>query len=322
MKIAPAIALAAVAAIANGLASGQHPRSDNPASDAESLVRKIVETMGGEAAVAQVNSTRSVSTRHATTRYGDATISVDQITVYPDRIWMTTTAPQFVATTVLTPADSFMITAGAVRELPANTRGEAARTIKLGLISVAKHAKDPEYMFSVKGVEKTGDLGTVVIEIVVDGDKATWNVDPSTGRVLRARRTALGFGGAASETTFEYSDWRSVGGLSVPFRIAQSGSISAVDDVTSLEINPPIPPGLFDRPSAGKGGPDGTPPRTPTNLSAPTGSYTNQRFTVVSPGLAVAVCDTFDSDAFAVNPPDACYSDRERSGKILPFRPF
>ncbi|MGA3027524.1 MAG: hypothetical protein ABSF98_22415 [Bryobacteraceae bacterium] len=301
MRITSAVALAATAAMVSGLASGQ-PRADNP-TDAGFLVQKIVETMGGEAAVAQVNSTRSVSTRHATTQYGDATISVDQITAYPDRIWMATRAPQFAATTVLTPADSFMITAGAVRELPANTRGEAARTIKLGLVSVAKHAKDPGYRFSVKGTERTGDLETAVLEIVVSGDKATWNVDPSTGRVLRATRTGLGYSGMASETTFEYSDWRTVDGLSVPFRIAQSGSVSAVDEVTSFEINPPIPPGLFDRPSAGKGGPDGTPPPTPTNLSAPTGAYINQRFSVVSPGLAVAVCDTFDSNAFAVNSP-------------------
>ena len=269
MKITPAFALAATAAIVHGLASGQQPRAENPTSDAESLVKKIVDAVGGEAAVARVNSTKSVFTRHAKTQYGEATVSVEQIAAYPDRVWMVTKAPQFVNTTVLTPSDSFTIMAGgAVQELPATAWQEGARAIKFGVISVAKHAKDPEYSFSVKGAERTGDLRTAVLEIVVNGEKATWSVDPTTGRVVRATRTTLGAGGAATETTFEYSDWRIVDGISVPFRIAQSGSISAVDDITSWEINPPIPPSLFDRPSAGTG-PNETPTRPPTNLSAP-----------------------------------------------------
>jgi len=253
MRISPAFALA-TGAIIQGFASGQQPRADNPTSDAESLVQKIVEALGGAAAVARVDSTRSVFTRHAKTQYGDATLTVEQIAAYPDRLWMVTKAPQFVNTIVLTPTDGFSTMAGAaVQELPATMRKEGARAIEFGVIIVAKHAKDPAYTFSVKGEEKVGDLRRVALEITVNGDKATWSVDPVTGRVVRATRTTLGIGGAATETTFEYSDWRIVDGISMPFKITQGGgSISALDDITSWEINPVISPSLFDRPTTGK----------------------------------------------------------------------
>src|ERR1039458_2781661 len=191
--------------------------------ESRALVNKIVAALGGEAAVARVKSTRLKSTRHAKTADGDAVIAVDRIVDYPDRIWMLRKAPQFEATTVVTPADAFTVTAGIVRDLPAAMRQEAARAIKLGVLAIAQHAQDPAYSFAVKGEENVRGLGTAVLEIAVNGDKAIWNVDPSTGRVLRETRIAIGVAGKPSQTSFEYSDWRVVDGVSVPFRIAESG---------------------------------------------------------------------------------------------------
>ncbi len=53
----------------------------------------------------------------------------------------------------------------------------------------------------------------------------------------------------------------------MPFRIAESGAISAVDDVRSFERNPPTPSSLFERPSASRSSSVGTSP-APPDLSA------------------------------------------------------
>jgi hypothetical protein len=252
MKIRPAPAFATTALVLCGIAGlGQQSQAE---IESRALVSKIVAALGGEAAVARVQSTRLKSTRHAKTADGDGVIAIDRIVEYPDRIWMLRKAPQFEATTVVTPADAFTVTAGTARDLPAAIRQEAARAIKLGVLAIAQHAQDPAYSFAVKGQENVRGLVTEVLEIGVDGDKVIWDVDPSTGRVLRETRIAIGVAGKPSQTSFEYSDWRVVDGVSVPFRIAESGSTTMVDEVISFEINPSFPPALFERPSARAGG--------------------------------------------------------------------
>jgi hypothetical protein len=148
MKTISAFALATIVVVLGGAASGQQPKAD---SEARSLVHKIVASMGGEAAVSRVDGTRSTATRYGKTAHGDAVVTVDQVTKYPDRLWILTKAPQFESTTVMTPADSFTIMAGSVRDLPDATRQEAVVSIKLGVISVAKHARDPQLQLCNKG---------------------------------------------------------------------------------------------------------------------------------------------------------------------------
>jgi hypothetical protein len=86
-----------------------------------------------------------------------------------------------------------------------------------------RDANDLEYKFSLKGLEIIGDLVTTVLEIALKEDKTTWNVNPSTERVLRAIRMARSLTGTATLTAYEYSDWRTVDNVSVLFRIAESG---------------------------------------------------------------------------------------------------
>jgi hypothetical protein len=295
---ARAIATLVMAAMLHGLAFGQASSggaSENP--DARSLVRKIVEYLGGEATLRRISSIKTMYNRHAKTPYGDAMIEIEQIAAYPDRLFMGVRSSQGATTTVLKPDGSFMVTAGAVRELPVTVSNEAAKSMKLGLVFVAQHVNDPDYKFSLKGSEPIGDIATTVLEITVKEDKTVWNVEPLTGRVLRATRTVRGFNGAASSAIFDYSDWRKVDGVTLPFRTAEDGPVSAVDDVRSVEINPQISASLFEKPSAMRS--EVIPSRAQKN-EVP---FANQRYTVVSRGLAVAICDTFDSNMFAVNPP-------------------
>lgn len=251
-KTSPALGFAITALVlCGGAVRGQPSHAE---MESRALVSKIVTALGGEAAVARVRSTRLRSTRHMKTTHGDAVTAVDRIVDYPDRIWMHRKAAKSDSTIVVTPEDSFMVTAGAVRDLPAAVKQEAARAIKLGLFTVAQHAQDAVYNFAVRGEENVRGVRTAVLEIAVNGDWAIWNVDPSTGRVMRETRTTIGMDGKPSQTTFDYSDWRAVEGILVPFRmIGESGSTATVEEVVSWEINPNLPPSLFERPSATAG---------------------------------------------------------------------
>jgi hypothetical protein len=235
--------------------------------DAGALMQKVVDALGGDAVLARVKSTKYISVRHAKTPHGEATIEVEQISVFPDRIYMATTLPQGRAITVLSPEDGFMATPSGIVEISAKTREKAATTIALGIIFAAQHMNDPLYGFSLKGSENIGDLVTAVLEITCKDDKTTWNIDPATGRVLRATRMMPGFNGTPTLTRYEYSDWRQVNGVSVPFRISEDGAISAVDDVRSVELNPLTPSNLFERPSASDRSSVGSSPTTQASSS-------------------------------------------------------
>jgi hypothetical protein len=77
-----------------------------------------------------------------------------------------------------------------------------------------------------------------------------WAVDPQTGKLLRSTFTATGQQGPV-QRTIEYSDWRQVSGLNLPFKavVMEGGKQAGTDQAKSLEINPTIDPKLFDKPS-------------------------------------------------------------------------
>ncbi len=57
-----------------------------------------------------------------------------------------------------------------------------------------------------------------------------------------------------TQRTIDYSDWRDMGGLTIPAKriITENGERVAEDEVKQLEVNPPVDPKIFERPTAAK----------------------------------------------------------------------
>jgi hypothetical protein len=98
------------------------------------------------------------------------------------------------------------------------------------------------------GAERVGDVEATVAEVAREGARARWAIDPSTGRVLRVRRTRIGLSGPAEETQ-DFSDFRPVDGLMLPFRIKVSsgGAEEQVATLEACDVNPPVDTGLFEK---------------------------------------------------------------------------
>jgi len=81
------------------------------------------------------------------------------------------------------------------------------------------------------------------------GATSRWVIDPSTGRVLRLQRKALGQAGPADETQ-ELSDYRAVDGLMLPFgiKVLHDGRQQQVATLEACEVNPAVDPALFEKP--------------------------------------------------------------------------
>lgn len=241
-------AMLGAASAAHETASSAAPGSSN--AEGKALIAKVVEAFGGAQRIATLQGTRYKGTRQVKLPTGaETTLQVEQIIVYPDRMVLTSSAGKFEFRTVVSADVAFStLPTGAKQSLPASAKEDVIRSIKLSPLYVAQHAQDPSYTFVAGGTEKVGDADTTVLEVSAAGAQVRWNVT-GDGRLLRATRTAAGPAGPVTDTV-DFSDWRTVDGLSLPFRASESGAASLVTVWTEFTANPTLDASLFDKSGA------------------------------------------------------------------------
>ena len=233
-------------ALLNAAPPASAPAASPANSDAAALMARVVEALGGEGPLSGIKAIRYRSTRYAKLPTGDTVMDMEQTTVYPDRIRITLKWPQFSTVSNVSPGGSFILVNGKEQPFPPESLREFEKSVKLGNINIARHARDPRYSFVIKGQEQIGNYNTSILEISVDGDMVRWNVDTASGRLVRTTRSTM-VGGTAVVSVSDYSDWHTVDGITVPFRIMSNGVLS--EEHKSFEVNPVLPPNLFDKPS-------------------------------------------------------------------------
>jgi hypothetical protein len=226
------------------------------ASNAEgrALIAKVAEAMGGTQKLKAVKSLRQKVTVLMNTPQGELTLGAEQVAVFPDRLWQKMTTPMGDMTMVVSPAAAFMKGAMGSRDLPTSQKSELLEELKREPLFVVQHADDPKFSFAAGGTEKVGDLEALVLDVKADGAAARWFVDPRSGNLLRA--VAPAGGPEPGERVTDYSDWKSVEGLSLPFKEARArgGKKESTVEVHEIELNPALDPKLFDRPAEGSAG--------------------------------------------------------------------
>jgi hypothetical protein len=191
-----------------------------------------------------VKATKVTSTREVKAPL-NTTLELVNTTVYPDRVHVSIKSSKFNSVSVYRADGAFMVVNGKQQPIPEQAQQETAKSIKMGLIYVAQHANDPNYTFNINGSEKIGDTQTAILEIATENIQTRWNVDPETGRIIRVTRMVAGPSGVPMLTSFEYADWRTISGVTVPFKVMLNGVPS--EEIKSYEINPVIAAGLFDK---------------------------------------------------------------------------
>jgi hypothetical protein len=253
---------------AGRIAPSPVPVSTNSA-DGRALMAKVVNAMGGEKTINAVKSIRIQSTREVKTPALSTTLDLIVTAVYPDRVHVAIKAPQVNNVTVYQPNGAFVLVGGKPQPFPEAAQQETLNLIKMSSIYLAQHVNDPKYSFTISGSEKIGQVDTAVLEISVEGKQTRWNVDPVSGKIIRVTRLMARASGAPALTRFEYDDWRTVSGVTVPFKVFQNGVSNG--EIKSYEINPEIPAGLFDKPSGVS-----SPAAAPSAVAAsPTASHSN-----------------------------------------------
>jgi zinc protease len=230
------------------------PRPAQSDPKARALVEKFVSSVGGAARLDSVKALHQtvVSTQH--TPQGSINFNNDTITQFPDKMRAAVRAGEVPGEMVIvvTPTTAFMSMPGAgVRDMPASMKEERLNGLKRDWIALAQHVNDPAYVFTLGASQKVGNIEAQVVEISGNGVEAKWALDPQSGRLLQVSYQDTGQRGPV-QRVIEYSDWRPVDGLSVPFKrtITDNGEVVSTDQIESFQINPPLDPKLFEKPPA------------------------------------------------------------------------
>jgi hypothetical protein len=169
---------------------------------------------------------------------GKTSFEEERVEVYPDRVYLSMrSAAGVTEKLVVSPDLSYESSHDMTSALVAATADAYRQQIRFDPPYVAQHLAD--YVLTNQG----NDAGALKISLKGVGD--VWNIDPQTGRLA-----SVTFEAPSGAVTREYSDYRAVGDLTLPFkwRTTEGGRVTETT-VSRYEVNPPIDEGLFQPPA-------------------------------------------------------------------------
>jgi hypothetical protein len=136
------------------------------------------------------------------------------------------------------------------QDLPGSQRDEMLKQARRHPLYVARNAEDPKLTASAAGKEKVGETPVEVLDLAFEGIELKWFVDPASGRLLRASYSGSGPGGPAT-VVVDYSDFRPVEGLTLPFvqEISQNGQKVQTFRADEIRLNAGADPKAFEKPA-------------------------------------------------------------------------
>jgi zinc protease len=230
--------------VAAGGAKAASPTAtmSNPAGKA--LIAKVVQAFGGKDKVQAIKSIQQTQAQLIKTPQGDLTIDGTASVAYPDRLHLNLQTPMGEMVRVITPTGAFASMGGQVQNMPDSMKEDQLRDMRRDPIMVLQHADDPNYRFVAS--EKAG--GATPLEVSAEGVAVRWEVDDS-GKLLKSSFKTTSQAGPV-QREIEYSDYRNVEGVMLPFKrvTRDNGEVVAETTVKEIKLNPTIDPKLFQKP--------------------------------------------------------------------------
>ncbi len=227
--------------------AGAATASSNP--EGVALLNKVLEAAGGKAKLQSIKSVRQKST--FTLKAQGVSVDGEETAVGDDKVHLKLNTPGGELIMVATGQGGFMSMAamGGTRDMPASQREDTLKGLQHEVWYIAQHAGDPKFSFAAQGKEKVGNVEASVLDINSGSDQLRWFVDPQTGHVLRAQFQGNGPTGPGTQVV-EFSDWKTVDGVSVPFHeeVSMNGESTISIVVSSIEFNPTVDAKIFDKP--------------------------------------------------------------------------
>jgi hypothetical protein len=164
----------------------------------------------------------------------------ERMEVYPDRAYLSMrSAAGVTKKLVVTPDFSYRSLGRIPSVVPSATADAYRQQIRFDPPYVSQHLAD-YLLIEQGGKEQEGAAGDVV-KISSKGVEYVWDIDPQSGRV-----TSIRFNSPSGEVVKEYSDYRAVGSLTLPFKWrTREGGRTTETTVSEYEVNPAVDEAMF-----------------------------------------------------------------------------
>ncbi len=163
---------------------------------------------------------------------------------FPDSLRQETVRQNFTLVSVITPSDSFVVVNNGVRPMPEAGRAAIYKELYHELIVLLRARTRSDF--------KAWAIGNSDVAVELPGFTTTLGIDRATGRVVSQTYKGRGPGGVLGEITINYSDYRSIEGLSSPFKTTATFDGQPFPPLSTtieaIKINGQIDPSNFKKP--------------------------------------------------------------------------
>jgi YHS domain-containing protein len=202
----------------------------------QELIAKAVEALGSGAKLDQLQSFQRTDVK------GNQIKNI-LVLAFPDTLRQETVRSNFTLASVITPSDSFVLVNNSARPMSEANRAFVHKELNHELLVLFRARMRSDFKAWAEGK---------AVEVELPGFTTTLEIDPGTGRVISQAYRGRGPGGVVGQIVINYSDFRTVEGLSLPFKSTATfdgqpfPALSAT--VEALTINGQIDPSSFKKP--------------------------------------------------------------------------
>jgi len=211
--------------------------SDEMIKRGQELLAKAVGALGGGSKLDQLLSYKRTELR-------ENQVKNILVLAFPDSLRQETIRPNFTLTSVISPAESFFIVNNSARSMPESNRAAIYKDLHHDLLVLLRARTRSDFKAWAGSEEKT-------VEIELPEFTTTLAIDSETGRVMNQTYRGRGPGGVLGQIVVNYSDYRTVEGLSLPFKTTATfdgqpfPALSAT--VEAITINGQVDPASFKK---------------------------------------------------------------------------
>lgn len=221
------------------------PAEASAEESSDALMLKAANVFGPKDQAAKIRAIRWIGNVNVTETSGlnQQSFAEERVEVYPDRVYLAMrSATGATKKLVVTPDLSYESAGHMTGALTPATAEAYRQQIRFDPPYVAQHLND--YMLIAREHDEENGGAVDEFKISAKGTEYVWNVDPQSGRL-----TSITFQTPAGEVTRQYSDYRQVADLMLPFkwRTTEAGRTSETT-VSKYEVNPAIDESVFQPP--------------------------------------------------------------------------
>jgi len=205
----------------------------------QELIAKAAEALGAGSKLDQLRSYQLTNLR-------EDKVKNSLVLSFPDTVRQETIRPTFTLTSIITPSDSFTVVNNVARPMSEASRAAIYKELNHHLLVLLRARTRSDFKASLSTEDKSA------VDVELPGFTTTLGIDPGTGRVVTQKYTGRGPGGVVGQIVINYSDYRTVEGLSLPFKTTATfdGEPFPALSTTSeaITVNGQIDPAAFKKP--------------------------------------------------------------------------